>query len=299
MVNLSKISSVIVSCLAIFMDTALADPIHTTQLQTISMSGQTIWHSDAMLIPLVFDRHDKPISVLIKVPANRQANAAHATGDGKIRFAIVLSGTLYYADGERVEKAKEKAYPTGSVLLISSGVPHWVSTRDEPVELFLTAADPENLSPPVKKQLSIGEMGAVSDVTLGSLNISGLFARASAGKVKAGGAFMTITNKGDADKLLSASAAVSEKTELHTHIKDGEVMRMRQVDHIDIPANGKVELKPGSYHVMFIGLKRPLEKGQFVPVELIFEKAGRITVDVEVGSVGATGPAGHSMKHIH
>ena len=61
-------------------------------------------------------------------------------------------------------------------------------------------------------------------------------------------------------------------TQLHTHIKDGEVMRMRQVEAIDVPAHGEVALKPGSYHVMFMKLKAPLKKGEKFPLELTFEK---------------------------
>ena len=135
------------------------------------------------------------------------------------------------------------------------------------------------------------------EVKLGALTISGPFARASAGKAKAGGGFMTIMNKGEADKLIAVSSGIAKRTELHTHIKDGDVMRMREVDHVDVP-NGMVELKPGSYHVMFMGLKQPLKEGQTVPVELTFEKAGKVSVDIKVGPVGAKTPMEHShMSH--
>ncbi|MCV6574240.1 MAG: copper chaperone PCu(A)C [Cohaesibacter sp.] len=127
-----------------------------------------------------------------------------------------------------------------------------------------------------------------ADIMAGDLTISGAFARASAGKAKAGGGFMMIKNKGDADRLLSASSNVAARTELHTHIMDGDVMRMREVkDGIPVPAKGEVALKPGSYHVMFMKLHEPLKKGQKFPVELTFEKAGKVTVEVEVGKVGA------------
>ena len=137
------------------------------------------------------------------------------------------------------------------------------------------------------------------DVQLGSLTISGAFARASAGMAKAGGGFMKIMNEGEADKLLSAASDVADRTELHTHIKDGDVMRMREVDHIDVPAGGHVELKPGGYHVMFIGLKAPLKEGESVPVQLTFEKAGQVSVTVKVGPVGAKEHMGHSHKSNH
>ncbi len=75
-------------------------------------------------------------------------------------------------------------------------------------------------------------------------------------------------------------------------------MRMRQVDHIDVPSKGTVELKPGSYHVMFMSLKQPLKEGQIVPIELTFEKAGKLSVDIKVGPVGAKSPMDHTnMSH--
>ena len=134
---------------------AIADPLPTTQLKLDPLPGKSVWNSAATITPLAFDANKKPKTVLIKVPAGQQAQKSHATKDGQLRFAIVLSGTLYYADGEEVDKAKEKAYPAGSVLMISSGVKHWVSTRDSPLKMLLTANNPDSLSPPVKKQLGM------------------------------------------------------------------------------------------------------------------------------------------------
>ncbi len=140
---------------------------------------------------------------------------------------------------------------------------------------------------------------ALADVMSGDLTISGAFARASAGKAKAGGAFMMIKNKGDADRLVSASSDVAARTELHTHIKDGDVMRMREVkDGIPVHAKGEVALKPGGYHVMFMKLHKPLKTGEKFPVELTFEKAGKVTVEIKVGKVGAMKAMDHSkMDH--
>lgn len=136
-----------------------------------------------------------------------------------------------------------------------------------------------------------------ADVSKGDISITGTFARATAKKAKAGGAFMTITNKGAADKVLSVSSKIAKRTELHTHIKQGDVMKMREVEFIDVPENGSVELKPGSYHVMFMGLKQPLVKGQKVEIELTFENAGVIPVSIDIGSIGAMKPMSHEHKH--
>jgi|ASRR01.1.fsa_nt_gi quercetin dioxygenase-like cupin family protein len=155
--NLSKFFLFALIGTATLATSGFAESIPSTLLNLNTLPGENIWGGEATVTPLEFTADKKPATVLIKVPAGQQAKAAHATKDGKVRFAMVLSGTLYYADGETVDKAKEKAYPAGSILLISSGVKHWVSTRDSDLKLLLTATDPANLTPPVKKQLGMME----------------------------------------------------------------------------------------------------------------------------------------------
>jgi copper(I)-binding protein len=75
--------------------------------------------------------------------------------------------------------------------------------------------------------------------------------------------------------------------ELHTHIEENGMKAMRKVDFIDVPASGSVELKPGSFHVMFIKLKDQLKEGQQVTVTLVFEKAGEVAVTLPVKGPGA------------
>ena len=127
----------------------------------------------------------------------------------------------------------------------------------------------------------------------GAITISHPYARATAAGQPSGGGFMTFVNGGGNDKLLSVSAAVSKTVELHEMKMEGDVMRMRQVDGVELPAGKTVELKPGSFHLMFIGLKSPLKAGDSFPVKLKFEKAGEVTVNVKVEAPGAD----HSMKH--
>ncbi|WP_319529325.1 copper chaperone PCu(A)C [uncultured Cohaesibacter sp.] len=135
--------------------------------------------------------------------------------------------------------------------------------------------------------VSTCSLGFAAEFKLGALTISDPFARATAGQATAGGGFFTVMNDGAEDRLIAAHADVAATTELHTHIHEGDVMKMRQVDAIDVPANGSVELKPGGYHVMLMGLKAPLKQGETFPLHLTFEKAGELTIDVEVGGVGA------------
>lgn len=100
-----------------------------------------------------------------------------------------------------------------------------------------------------------------------------------------GGGFLVLRNTGStADRLVSGSTPAAERFELHTMSMKGDVMEMRQVDAIELPAGKTVELKPGGQHVMFIGLKQPLALGSKVPVTLKFEKAGEVKVEFDVMS---------------
>ena len=131
---------------------------------------------------------------------------------------------------------------------------------------------------------------------VGAIAVSHPYARATVPGQPAGGGYLKLENKGDADRLLSASAGVAGSVELHTMSMDGDVMRMRQVDSIALPAGKTVELKPGGLHIMFMGLKAPLKAGDSFPMKLKFEKAGEVTVDVKVEAPGKEA-MGKDMKH--
>lgn len=127
------------------------------------------------------------------------------------------------------------------------------------------------------------------DTRLGELVIGHPWTRA-AGANQNGAAYMTLRNTGrEADRLVSASSPIARTVELHTHIRDGEVMRMRQVADIAIPAGETVRLRPGGLHVMLIGLTEPLRQGAEVPVTLRFARAGEVTVQLEIQAAGARG----------
>ncbi len=136
------------------------------------------------------------------------------------------------------------------------------------------------------------------ETKIGKLVIEHAYARASAGPAKNGAAYFTVRNEGKADDtLVAAKSSVAKRTELHTHINDNGVMRMRQVEGgIPVPAGDEAVLKPGGYHVMFMGLNGPLFEGETIQVELTFEKAGAITIDVEVEDVAAGAHGKHKMN---
>lgn len=145
--------------------------------------------------------------------------------------------------------------------------------------------------------LTIATATFAHDYTLGDLKIDHPWARASAGAAANGAAYMTITTAGAAaDQLVKAASPVADKVELHTHILDGDVMRMRPVSGITVNVGEPAVLRPGGLHVMLIGLKEPLKEGSQFPLTLTFEKAGTVTVQVDVE--GASTPMG-SVPHKH
>lgn len=96
-------------------------------------------------------------------------------------------------------------------------------------------------------------------------------------------AYMTIANGGAADRLLRAEGDVAASIELHTMANNNGVMEMRPVEGgIEVPAGGELVLKPGSYHIMLIGVQRELKVGDTVSLTLQFEKAGAVKVDAQV-----------------
>ncbi|TAG02188.1 MAG: copper chaperone PCu(A)C [Betaproteobacteria bacterium] len=118
------------------------------------------------------------------------------------------------------------------------------------------------------------------DFKVGNINIEHPWARATPGAVKNSAAFMVFDNKGAADKLLSVTGDVAREIQIHSMVREAGVMRMREIKSLDIPANGKAELKPGGFHIMLIGLKDGLKDGHKFPLKLKFEKAGEVTVTV-------------------
>ena len=92
--------------------------------------------------------------------------------------------------------------------------------------------------------------------------------------------FMNLMNHGNTDmKLIKVESDIAEKVEIHNHTMVDGMMKMRQVKEIQINKHKMVELKPGGYHIMFIGLKKPLSEGQIIKMKLYF--ANKLSIDVE------------------
>ncbi|MND70939.1 hypothetical protein D3C80_624570 [compost metagenome] len=121
---------------------------------------------------------------------------------------------------------------------------------------------------------------------LGQIEIGHPYSRAMLPMAKVGGGYFKIINKGPADRLVRVTSDRAGSVELHEMKMNGAVMQMRELEAgIAIPANTTVELKPGSYHLMFIDVPQPFKEGEMVKATLVFEKAGSVDVEFAVGPV--------------
>ena len=126
---------------------------------------------------------------------------------------------------------------------------------------------------------SAGVLAGAAD----NVSVQDPYVRLAPPNAAATGAFMVIRNTGDKDvKVVKADNPVSKATELHTHLNEGGVMKMRPVPAIEIKAKGEAVLKPGGLHVMMIDLKAPLKEGDSVPITLTFDDGSSKQVDARV-----------------
>lgn len=154
---------------------------------------------------------------------------------------------------------------------------------------------------------ALAALGAIGtalahDFKAGDLHIDHPWARATAPQQQNGAAYFTVANDGATDRLLEAQSPVAARVELHTHDVDSAgVMRMRQVEAIDLPAGETTALRPGGLHVMLIGLEDRLVEGEAFPLTLVFEQAGTIEVEVAIEAVtyGVGESTGHGQDHSH
>ena len=132
---------------------------------------------------------------------------------------------------------------------------------------------------------------------LGDLSIHGPWARELPPVAPNGAAYLRIENgASEAARMVSASSPIADRVEIHAHEMDGGVMKMRHVHSVEVPALGAVTFEPGGLHMMLIGLKEPLVRGESFPLTLEFDEAGTIDVTVEITAGGAANHSGHEAS---
>lgn len=148
--------------------------------------------------------------------------------------------------------------------------------------------------------LLLGGMAAMAQTA--AVQVEGAWARATVQGQKSTGAFMSLTAK-DATRLVGVASPVAGVAEVHEMKMEGDVMKMRGLPSLDLPAGKKVELKQGGgYHIMLMDLKAPLAKDSTVPVTLLFKDAkgveSRLELKLPVGTA-APGATGAAAEHKH
>lgn len=154
-----------------------------------------------------------------------------------------------------------------------------------------------------------------ADYSKGSIKISQPWTRVTPSGAQVAGAYMTLTNSGKTtDRLIGGSASIAGRLEVHQMSMTDGVMRMRRLEKgLEIKPGETVVLKPGSYHVMLLGLKEQVQQGKPVKGTLVFEKAGKVEIEYAIAPLGAPsldpkassegsgsmhgGHGGHGMKH--
>ncbi len=114
------------------------------------------------------------------------------------------------------------------------------------------------------------------------VSIDDSFARAAISAQRNSAVFMNITNRGPAAAVVRASSPVADVVELHTHVDDQGLMRMRKIERIDLPSNQAVALQPGGLHVMLLGLTSDLRSGDQIDVTLEFDDGSERSLQVPV-----------------
>jgi hypothetical protein len=137
----------------------------------------------------------------------------------------------------------------------------------------------------------------VSSTAFSQVQIENPWSRATPPGSKIAVGYLTIVNKsGSDDRLTGASSPLAAKVETHVTMRQGDVMKMREVEGYKVPANGRYELKPGGAHLMLVDIKRPFKEGDKVPLVLHFDKAGEVKVELPVR---ASAPAAGHMNMDH
>ena len=140
--------------------------------------------------------------------------------------------------------------------------------------------------------LSIASIAAVFGA---DVEIDGAYARASIPNVPNSAAFFVIKNNSDKDiAITSANSDAAQKNELHTHIKENEMIKMMKIEKLVVPAKSSLELKSGGDHVMLMGLKKELKAGDEISLELSFSDGDKKSIKVPVKDLASTM---HKMQH--
>ena len=128
----------------------------------------------------------------------------------------------------------------------------------------------------------------------GDLRVGHPWTRATPPGAKVAAGYLSVRNSGkEPDRILNASSPAAERVELHVQMREGDVMKMREVQSVEVPPGQSRMLRPGSLHLMLVGLRKPLSRGENIPLTLRFERAGELRVELEVRAADSADPPHH------
>jgi copper(I)-binding protein len=145
--------------------------------------------------------------------------------------------------------------------------------------------------------LIVAGAAVAHEYTAKGVTVTHPWARATPGGATIGSAYLEVkAERGKGDRLIGARSPAAGTVELHNHVMEGGIAKMRRVDAIAVPGGKSVVLRPSGYHLMLTDLKAPLKEGDLVKITLVFEKAGTIDLEATVEPIGATGPHGFDAQ---
>lgn len=135
---------------------------------------------------------------------------------------------------------------------------------------------------------SVGATAMAADYKVGAIEIMSPWSRATPKGSQVAVGYMTIKNNGTTpDRLIGGSIDVAANFELHSMVMENGIAKMRELKNVEIRPGQTIEFKPGGSHVMFVDLKHPLSNGEHVKGTLVFEDAGTVQIEYDVGGIGA------------
>lgn len=136
----------------------------------------------------------------------------------------------------------------------------------------------------MKSILALSTLALACATAQAEIIVSNPWVRATVAQQQATGAFMQITSTSPV-RLVAVESPIAEHVEIHEMKMEGDVMKMRQIDGLNVEPGKALELQPGGYHIMFLGLRNPVREGDQIPLQLRFESKGKPTETIAVKAI--------------
>ena len=138
-----------------------------------------------------------------------------------------------------------------------------------------------------------------STAVLAQVQVKDAWSRPTPPGAKLAAGYLTIANAGASDKLVAASSSMAKRVEMHITLRDGEILRMREVKELGVPQQSSLVLAPGGAHLMLIDIQRPFKAGEKVPVTLKFASGREVKIELAVRRATKPAPAAPAHQHRH